>query len=149
MFATILALIEEVITTTMTNLAPLFGVKMGEAYITASTNYFEVVLLHSVIVFIPMFIVWAWMLSRYDFSPIAVFVLFGITGNFAEMGPNLDNLFAGFWIFVYGLMVYLPAYTVPADREVRKPRIWHYIMAIFLPFICALPVAAIVMLLFH
>lgn len=47
-FATVLALIEEAITTTMTNLAPLFGVEIGEAYITASTNYVDVVLFHSV-----------------------------------------------------------------------------------------------------
>ncbi len=39
LFATVLALTEEAITTTMTNLAPLFGVRLGDAYITASTNY--------------------------------------------------------------------------------------------------------------
>ena len=55
-FATLLALIEEAITTTMTNLAPLFGVRVGEAYITASANYLDVILFHSVIIFIPMFI---------------------------------------------------------------------------------------------
>jgi hypothetical protein len=38
---TALALMEEAITSSMTNLAPLFGVKIGEAYITASTNYFD------------------------------------------------------------------------------------------------------------
>ncbi len=52
-FATLLALTEEAITTTMTNLAPLFGVKVGEAYITASTNYLDVVALHSVVMFVP------------------------------------------------------------------------------------------------
>ena len=69
LFATVLALIEEAITTTMTNLAPVFGVEIGEAYITASTNYLDVVLLHSVIVFIPMVVCWAFLLSKYDFSP--------------------------------------------------------------------------------
>ena len=32
------------------------------AHITASTNYFTVVCFHSVVMFVPMFIAWAWML---------------------------------------------------------------------------------------
>ena len=59
LFCTAMALIEEVITTTMTNLAPFFGTTPEEAHITASTNYFVVVCFHSVVVFIPMFIAWA------------------------------------------------------------------------------------------
>jgi hypothetical protein len=51
LFATILALVEEAVTTSMTNLAPLFGVKVGEAYITASSNYLDVVALLSVVAF--------------------------------------------------------------------------------------------------
>ena len=90
LFAITLALIEEGITTTMTNLAPLFGVKVGEAYITASANYLDVVALHSVVAFIGLFMGWAVILWRYDFSPFAVFVLFGLTGTLAEMtfGPQ-------------------------------------------------------------
>lgn len=87
-FCTALALLEEVITTTMTNLAPLFGVKVGEAYITASTNYFDVVALHSVVVFVPM---WAVILWRYDFSSFKVFLLFGLTGTLAETNFGLKN----------------------------------------------------------
>ena len=56
LLCTAMALLEEVITTTMTNLAPLFGTTPEEAHITASTNYFVVVCFHSVAVFIPMFI---------------------------------------------------------------------------------------------
>ena len=63
LFATTMALIEEAITTSMTNMAPLFGVKMGEAYITASANYLDVVLCHSVVVFVPGYIAWAVLLS--------------------------------------------------------------------------------------
>ena len=37
-FCAVLALIEEAITTAMTNLAPLFGVPIGKAYITAPSN---------------------------------------------------------------------------------------------------------------
>ena len=119
---TILALVEEAITTTMTNCAPLFGVEIGQAYITASANYFDVVLYHSVVVFVPMFIGWAVMLWRWRFSPLAVFVLFGLTGLLAEtitFGPqNLGNF--AFWIFVYGLMAWL-ARLLRARRSFRSP----------------------------
>lgn len=136
LFATALALLEEAITTTMTNLAPLFGVKVGEAYITASANYLDVVALHSVVVFIPMFVAWALILTRYNFSPFAVFLLFGLTGTLAEATSGLQHLREfGLWIFVYGLMVYLPACCVPRDRPTHPTRWWHYPLAIFVPFL--------------
>ena len=144
---TIMALIEEVITTSMTNLAPVFGTTPEEAHITASTNYLTVVLFHSVVMFVPLFLAWAWMLSRWDFSPLKVLLLFGITGSFAEAGINPSSLIGGFWVFVYGLMVYLPACTVPADRGARPLRWWHYPMAVFLPFPAVIPVALLVVLL--
>ncbi len=135
-FCTLLALAEEVVTTTMTNCAPLFGVPAGKAYITASSNYFDVVCFHSVIVFVPMFIGWAWMLSRWDFHPSAVFLLFGLTGTFAETGFWPSKLGeAGMWVFVYGLMVYLPAYCLPLDRTMRSPRWWQYPVAVFVPLL--------------
>jgi hypothetical protein len=113
LFATVLALVEEAITTTMTNLAPLFGVKIGQAYITASTNYIDVVGLHSVVIFVPLFVGWAIILSRYAFSPFSVFVLFGVTGTIMETNFWTRNpLESGLWMFVYGLMVYLPAYCL-------------------------------------
>lgn len=148
LFAISLALIEELITTTMTNLAPLFGVRMGEAAITASANYFEVILFHSVIVFIPMFIGWAWLLRRYDFSANAVFLLFGITGTLSEwiaFGAS-DPISVVFWVFIYGLMVYLPAYTIPIERGMKPPRFYHTIIAVIFPLICSIPVAIVVML---
>ncbi len=150
--AIVLALIEEAITTTMTNLAPLFGVKIGEAYITASTNYLDVVCCHSVVAFVGMFVGWAWLLGRYDFSPPTVFLLFGFTGTFAEMsfgGPQA-LLAVGFWTFIYGLMVYIPAYaTAPERQPGTKPRAWHYVLAVVLPFVFAMPVAALVGILVH
>jgi hypothetical protein len=138
-FCTIMALIEEVIATSMTNLAPVFGSTPEEAHITASTNYFHVVLCHSVILFVFMFIVWAWMLSRWYFSPLKVLLLFGITGSLAEATINPTSLIGGFWVFVYGLMVYLPACTVPRDREAKPVRWWHYPLAVFLPFLGVIP----------
>jgi len=139
LFCTAMALIEEVITTTMTNLAPIFGSTPEKAHITASTNYFHVVLCHSVVLFVFMFVVWAWMLSRWDFSPLKVLLLFGITGSLAEATINPTSLIGGFWVFVYGLMVYLPACTVPQDRGERPGRWWHYPMAVFLPFLGVIP----------
>jgi hypothetical protein len=145
LFATLLALIEEAITTTMTNLAPFFGVAMGQAYITASTNYLDVVGLHSVIVFVPMFIAWSWLLQRYAFSPSVVFLLFGLTGTLAEASFGPQHLAEiGLWTFVYGLMVYLPAYSIPSNRGASKPSLHHYLWAVVLPFLFAMPVAALV-----
>jgi len=146
LMATLLALLEEAVTTGMTNLAPLFGVPIGAAYITASANYLDVVCLHSVVVFVPMFAAWAVILRRLAFSPAAVFVLFGLTGTLAEASFGGAQAFAqiAMWVFVYGLMVYLPAYCLPAERGARPPRWWHYPPAVVLPFVFAIPVAGVV-----
>jgi hypothetical protein len=144
-FCTVMALIEEVITTSMTNLAPVFGTTPEDAHITASTNYFTVVLFHSVVVFVPMFIAWAWILSRWDFSPLQVLLLFGITGSLGEATINPMNLIGGFWVFVYGLMVYLPACTVPRERRVRPLRWWNYPLSIVLPFVAGIPIVPVVL----
>lgn len=134
---TLLALIEEAITTGMTNAAPVFGVEIGAAYITASANYLDVVLYHSVVVFVPMFVAWAILLRRWSFSPFAVFILFGITGLLAEtisFGPqNLGN--AGMWIFVYGLMVWLPAFAFSPHPESKPVKWWHYPVAVVVPML--------------
>ena len=149
LFCTLLALTEEAVTVSMTNLAPLFGVPVGAAYITASANYLDVVALHSVVVFVPMFIAWAWMLSRWDFRPAEVFLLFGLTGFLAEaiFAGTLNLAQAPFWIFVYGLMVYLPATSLPSREDAKKPRWWTYPLAVILPFVFAIPVAVVISLL--
>lgn len=146
--ATIMALIEEAITTTMTNLAqPVWGVSSEDAFITASTNYLEVVLLHSVIVFIPMYLCWGYLLRKYQFHHLWVYVLFGITGTLAEtlsFGPaNLINI--GFWLNIYGLTVYLPAYLV-RKKERIQPSWYLYPVAIILPLLAAIPVVILVLL---
>lgn len=153
-FCTLLALAEEVVTTTMTNLAPLFGVEVGEAYITASANYLDVVAFHSVIVFVPWFVGWAWMLSRWDVHPTLVFLLFGLTGTLAETSLVPAKLGeVGLWVFVYGLMVYLPAYSLPDARQrgARPPRWWAYPLAVVLPlpFMVLLLPWAVVKAYFH
>lgn len=146
LFTTIMALIEEAVTTSMTNMAPLFGVKMGEAYITASANYLDVVLCHSVVVFVPTYIAWALLLKYYDFRPVTVMFLYGLNGTLAEafaFGPQ--HVFEiGFWVYVYGLMIYLPAYGVPTDRGAKPPRWRHYLLTFLLPIPFTFPVALIV-----
>lgn len=146
LFCTLLALAEEAITVSLTNLAPLYGVPVGKAYITASANYLDVVCRHSVVVFAPQFVGWAWMLRRWDFHPNAVFLLYGLTGTLGEVsfgGPQ-HLLEYGMWTFVYGLMVYLPAYCLPARPAARRPTWWMYLAAVFIPTLFAIPVIAVV-----
>ncbi|MFZ5879240.1 MAG: hypothetical protein ACOY0R_07710 [Chloroflexota bacterium] len=149
LFCTLLALTEEAVTVSMTNLAPVFGVPVGAAYITASANYFDVVMLHSVVVFVPMFIAWAWMLRRWDFPARMVFLLFGLTGFLAEaqFAGSLNLLQAPFWIFVYGLMVWLPAYSLEARDGIKTAKWGQAGAAVLLPFVFAIPVAILVGLL--
>lgn len=150
LFATVMALIEEAITTTMTNCAPLFGVKVGEAYITASANYLDVVLGHSVVVFVPMFLAHALLLKRYAFTAEQMLLLYGFTGWLAELGtfgPQNIGL-CGMWVCVYGLMVYLPAYSIPQERGARAPRWYHFPLTVFLPFLFV-PLTAVWVWKFH
>lgn len=141
--ATALALLEEVVTTAMSNAAPLFGVEHGSVMITASLNYFDVILRNSVIVFVPMFVAWAWQLGRYEFRPAQVFLLFGVTGALAETmssGPQ-QLLGIGMWTFVYGLMVFVPAFAFSDAPERRPVRLRHLPLAVASPIASAVPVA--------
>lgn len=132
----LLALIEEAFATLMTNTAPLFGFTTKEAFITYSGDYIEVVTQHSVIVFIPWFIAWGIILSKYDIHPNTVMVLFGITGIFAEsLSFGLQNIFQfGFWIVIYGLMIYLPAFIVFEPGSRKTLRLRYYPLLIIIPF---------------
>lgn len=133
LFATALALLEEAVTITMTNLAPVFGSEIGAAYVTASTNYVHVVLFHSVVVFVPMFVVWAYLLSKYEFEPVEVFLLFGLVGTLSEATIDPVNALGGFWFFVYGLLVYLPARAIPPHAGAQPPTRRHYVLAVVAP----------------
>jgi hypothetical protein len=139
LLAVLLAMSEEAITTLLTNCAPLFGVKVGEAYITASSNYFDVICCHSVITFLPAFAFWAWLLSRYDFSPFEAFVCFGIYGNIGEaIFGGFRPADSPFWMFVYGLMVYLPAYVFADRRGWRRVSWPQYLMGTAGAMACAM-----------
>lgn len=144
-FCTLFALLEEAFATGLTNAAPAFGVPIGDTYITASANYLDVIFFHSVVVFIPMFIAWVFLLHRYSFSAFQVFLHFGITGLLAEVisfGP-MGVINAGFWILVYGLMIYIPAHILAAKGNI-KPQLQHSLLAIIFPLLCSVPVSLIV-----
>lgn len=146
LFATALILLEEAITTGMTNLAPEFGSQLGVAYITASNNYLLVIGFSSVVVIVPAFAGWALLLRRYDFLPNEVFLLFGLLGTTAEASLNPSALYAGFWFFVYGLMIYLPAFSLPTRPTAVTPRWYAYVLAYVVPLACQIPVVVLVRL---
>lgn len=139
-FASILALTEEAVTVAMTNTAPWYGLRLGEAYITASANYLDVILGSSVIVILPMIAAWTWLLWKYKFTPNQTLILFGLSGTIAESlsgGPG-HFIEIGMWLFVYGLMIYLPAYCVPSERPAKRVSFWAVLLAIFLPVMLAI-----------
>jgi hypothetical protein len=146
---TLLAMLEELVTTGMTNMATSFGVQIGKAYVTASTNYFDVILFHSVCLFVSFFVAWALMLRKISFAAWQVFLLFGITGTIAEasFGPQHLMEFA-LWIPVYGLMVYVPALATEGKPGRAMPRWWHFPLSVFLPFpfIVLFPMAGLIRL---
>ena len=139
-----LILLEEIITTTLTNLAPALGGEIGKSFITASTNYFEVIFFHSAIIFVPFIFIWIYLFSKYDFSANQAFLLFGLVGTLAEAMLSPFALISGFWFFVYGLMIYLPAYTLPQRENLLPAGIWAHIQAIILPFIVSIPMSLFV-----
>ncbi len=123
--ALLLALTEEAIATTMTNLGQFFGDTTGTAHITASTNYLDVISFHSVIVFVPMLLTLGLFLRRYAIHPLQAALLWGIVGLIGEFtlaGPQVF-INAPFWLFVYGLMVYLPAHAFASTQ--RQPLHWY------------------------
>lgn len=141
LLASALALIEEAITTTMTNLAPEFGSQIGVAYITASNNYLIVISFSSVVILVPEFVGWVLVLRRYAFNANEVFLIYGLLGTTMEATLNPYELIAGFWFFVYGLMVYLPTFSLPTRERAVAPKWYHYVLAYAVPLACALPVA--------
>jgi hypothetical protein len=143
----IFALAEEAVTTGLTNIAPLLGGVTDAARITASKNYLEVVCLHSVVVFVPSYVMLAVILSFFDFAPVEVMLLYGLVGWLAELmtfGPQNWGMI-GMWVFVYGLMVYLPARTVPADRKVRPVRWWYWPITVVVLLFAGVPFVPLVL----
>lgn len=104
--------LEEVVTTSMTNLAPVFGAPLGSAAITFTSNYFTAVFYHSLPIVGVLIIIFTWIFFRFRLSATQMFFFFGIAGYLIETTNNPNNfLNVPFWIFVYGLMVWLPAYA--------------------------------------
>lgn len=145
--ATCLALIEEAITTAMTNCAPLFGAQIGEVYLTASANYLDVVLMHSIVVIWPQFLMLGWLFHRYRLSPFVAFVGYGLTGFINEAlfsGPN--PLMLPQWILIYGLMVFLPAHLFVEVEGRRDLRWYGYPAIVLLPVLASIPMVGLLLL---
>lgn len=141
LLAILFAMLEEAVTTSLTNAAPLLGARTSAARITISTNYFEVIS-NSVVAFIPWFIAWAWLQHRVRYSPTEVVLLFGLNGTLAEsFSFGWTNLAAvGFWTYVYGLMVFIPALSVPRERPGAQVRWYHWLVGVFPPMLYVFPV---------
>ena len=147
-FATLFALTEEALAVLWNNVTPSFFGQTAGPVLTASTNYFEVILLHSVVVFLPLFLVWAYLLAHGRYSPREAYLYFGITGILAEyiFNPSILALLAGgFWILIYGSMVYYPARFVFGKEEGRFHVTWRRaLVAVFLPLLVSVPLAIII-----
>jgi len=120
---------------------------MGEVYITASEDYVDVVLFHSVVVFLPQFATWGVLLKYYAVPPFATFVCYGLTGFVNEAlfsGPN--PLLLAQWVLVYGLIVYLPANLFVNVDGRRMVSWWFYPVALCLPVAASMPVVALLQL---
>jgi hypothetical protein len=142
LFATLMVCLEEAVTTAMTNTAPLYGFSPYEAFITASPNYLEVIALHSVVVFLPHYLVWGLLLKRYQFHPAWVVILYGLTGLLCEgiaFGWEQNLPMFAFWTFVYGLIVYLPAYAINFGDDRKRPGVGAYVLALVGPFLMSIP----------
>lgn len=144
--AVALACVEEAIACAMTATAPLYGVAMGRAYITATTNYLDLIALHSVVAFVPSIALWAAAIGRRRFAPPLValfFGLFGLGGEVIAFGAQaLTN--AGFWLLVYGSMVYVPAVVVErAHLDAPPARWWMYPALTFGGWAAVAPIALV------
>lgn len=106
-FATLFSLIEEAIAVSVNNYF-----SGGQAILTASTDYWEVVSHHSVVILIPIFFIFSFFVKKFNFTPYKSFLYFGIIGVLAEfsIGGILSLFEFSLWIFVYGLIVYLPSH---------------------------------------
>jgi hypothetical protein len=140
---TLLACVEEAVACAMTTSAPLWGMRVGEAYITASANCLDLVVLHSVVAFVPSIAAWALWMRRVRFDPRAVSAVFGVQGLLGESiaygTQSLSN--AGFWVLVYATMAWLPAQMACAKSPVaRRARWWHYPAAVLTGWAATVPV---------
>lgn len=108
-FALLFSMVEEAVAVTINNvLSPRSG---GIAKLTVSTDYLEVVTQHSIVALLPLFIIFGLLIPKFKLTQFQTFLLFGLVGVLAEytVTGGIALVLFSLWIFVYGLMVYLPA----------------------------------------
>lgn len=151
LLASMAVLIEEAVAILWNNsVSSSFPSLSDNTLLTATTNYFDLIAKHSVIVFIPMVVVWAYLLSRRNYNAGEAFLYFGMGGILAELVYNFNPLplmAAGLWVFIYGYMVYTPAIIVFGNEEKFSFSFRRAGFAILLSFLAAIPVALIVSIL--
>lgn len=146
LFCLLLICLEEAVTVSMTNLAPYMGVKLGEAYITGSSNYFETIFWHSVVALFPAYIAWALVVRKVAIHPNTAYLFYGLQGVIGEAiygGPSAFLSFA-FWISVYGPVLYLPAYCVYGLGSANRPKLRHFVLILILSSLLTVPSALFV-----
>ncbi|MFU8786339.1 MAG: hypothetical protein ACNA7U_03750 [Candidatus Izemoplasmataceae bacterium] len=148
----LLALLAEIISTSMTNTAYLWGLSPHEAFITASPNYFIVVTQYSVIVFLPQFLVIALLNLRYDFKALHWFIIYGLIGYLGELlafGSAASYLSIPFWMIIYGWIVYLPNKLLKPNNErvIVNPK--QLVLGLVTPLIVSVPWVLFLLYVFH
>ncbi len=146
-----LALIAEVVSTTMTNTAPLWGLSTDEAFITASANWWVVVSRHSVIVFLPQLWMVSWLHQHLSLRAFHWFIVYGLIGYVNEwlaFGEAASWVSVPFWMIIYGWIVYLPT-TIVQSKNTRQSFRWsHSVLAFIGPLLLSMPWALFVHWLF-
>lgn len=141
-FMTLLALIAEIVSTSMTNTASLWNLSPSEAYITASPNYIEVVTKYSVIAFIPQFLGVALIHSKYKFTGFQWFIIYGIIGYLNEwlaFGEAASWVSIPYWIIIYGWIAYLPTQVIRPLKDRLNVKFYHYVLAVLWPILISVP----------
>lgn len=142
LWITTMALIAEMVSTLMTQTAYLWNLSPREAFITASPNYIEVVTRHSVIVFLPQFMMITLLNYRYQFKPFHWFLMYGFVGYINEwlaFGTAALWVSIPYWIIIYGWMVYLPTHGIIPENNRLTVRFYHYFLAIILIVLVSIP----------
>ena len=135
------ALLEEAVTTTATSTAPLWVSRSADLHHRLGNYLSRALSRHRLCADVHRLGGWATLRLL-----AAIFILYGCTGRLPRRNlRRAKPVGLGFWVYVYGLMIYLPVCAVPPDRGARKPGVWACLLALILPILAAIPVALIIL----